>query len=103
MSSLSSSIVSITSRATNEEEDNNKRDQTKTMNMIKGMVDNEREENKSMKNELKQEMAGLSRQLAEQNAAQEQLRIADTARQNKVLDEMRFMMMQLMSTKVNPS
>ena len=73
------------------------------MRMIKGIVDNEREENKNMKNELKQEMAGLARQMSEQSKAQEQLRIEDTARQSKLLDERRFMMMQLMSTKVNPS
>ena len=49
MSSLSSSVVSMASRATNEEEENNKNDQIKTMKLIKGIVDNEREENKNMK------------------------------------------------------
>ena len=72
MSSLSSSVVSMASRATIEEEENNKNDQIKTMKLIKGIVDNEREENKNMKNELKQELAGLARQMSEQSKAQEQ-------------------------------
>ena len=52
-----------------------------------------------MNNELKGNIAVLTIQMREQNEMQERARVEDAAKQNKMFEEMKTMMMLLMTAK----
>jgi soluble cytochrome b562 len=65
---------------------------------IKDIAEESKKEAKELGRELREEMATLAKQLAEQNSAQEKARLEETQRSNKTLEDLRNMMMIMMSS-----
>ena len=103
LSSLSSAATSMAMTRSNEDMDKKfKEEQAKTVGIIRDLVEHERKEAKDMNNELKGNISVLTKQMKEQNETQERARVEDAAKQNKMFEEMKTMMMLLMTAKATP-
>jgi hypothetical protein len=103
LSSLSSAATSMALTRSNEDIDKKFREeQAKTVGIIRDLVEHERREAKDMNNALQGNISVLTKQVKEQNEAQERARVEDAAKQNKMFEEMKTMMMLLMTAKATP-
>ncbi len=63
---------------------------------MKELVENGRKEANDMGKEIRGEMAAMAKKLTEQNNLQDKARMEEAQKQNNTLEELRFMMMQMM-------
>ena len=97
LSSLTTSNITITTGDTGDESMGMVKSESRSMNTIQDIVENGRKEMRDMGMELREEMAVMARQSAEQSNIQEKARMEEAQKQNRTLDELRNMMMAMMT------
>jgi hypothetical protein len=97
LSSITMSIGTVTTGDVSESMTNLGNDQ-RAIKAIKDIAEESKKETKELGRELREEMATIAKQLAEQNCAQDKARLEKAQRQNKTLEDLRNMIMIMMSS-----
>jgi hypothetical protein len=97
LSSLTTSNITITTGDTGDESTGMDKSESRSMNTIQDIVENGRKEMRDMGMELREEMAVMARKSAEQSNIQEKTRIEEAQKQNRTLEDLRDMMMAMMT------